>query len=575
VIDQRSLEALAAIARDAQMPGLGDEAAALADRLTGGRFYVAAVGQFKRGKSTVLNALVGEPVLPTGVTPVTSTVTILRYGATRRAVVTYATGRSEEIPITDIHRYVTGEHNPENARGVAVVEIPLPAPILARGLCLVDTPGVGSVLFGNTAVTRAFVPQVDVALVILGADPPISGDELSLVQDVLAGTPNVIVAINKADRQPLADVLEARQFTERLLEERLGRPIGPVLQISAAERLGRPGPTRDWPRLEAALCGLAAANREIVLRAGQRGATRLAALVGHELDERRGALTRPIAESERRLSRLARSIADAETAIGDVGVLLAAEQRRFLDELERRRQAFVDRELAPACRELEAWVGGEASRATRAAVFEKAAGIAATRVEAWLCETEPLAAALYMRATDRWTKLANELVTRLEDAADSGFSSLSRRFDPEEGFREPRRFYPTHLMHLTARGPGQGLADLARSRRSREARDRREAEQYLGRLIRTNTTRVMFDLERRFDGSRTRFEAALKLLLRDVSGSVERALAGARAQQRCGADTLARNLIELDALRRRLQELEMTSASPDAAADPAPVLPEP
>ena len=58
---------------------VADEARALAERIVAGRFFVACVGQFKRGKSTVLNALVNDRVLPTGVTPVTSVVTMLRF----------------------------------------------------------------------------------------------------------------------------------------------------------------------------------------------------------------------------------------------------------------------------------------------------------------------------------------------------------------------------------------------------------------------------------------------------------------------------------------------------------------
>src|SRR5207244_12572453 len=79
--------------------------------------------------------------------------------------------RFEDVPL-----YVTEEHNHENVKGVAVVEVFLPAPLLARGLCLVDTPGIGSTFAANSEVTRAFVPHIDAALVVLGADPPISGD---------------------------------------------------------------------------------------------------------------------------------------------------------------------------------------------------------------------------------------------------------------------------------------------------------------------------------------------------------------------------------------------------------------
>ncbi len=105
------LQTVAAIAREADLPAVADEAAALADRLAAGRFFVACVGQFKRGKSTLLNALVEESVLPMGVTPVTSAVTILRHGSTRAATVFYANGQSTPIALEDVGLYVSEEHN--------------------------------------------------------------------------------------------------------------------------------------------------------------------------------------------------------------------------------------------------------------------------------------------------------------------------------------------------------------------------------------------------------------------------------------------------------------------------------
>src|SRR5713101_8280435 len=73
------LSILIRLASEADTPGIAKDAAALAERIAEGRFYVACVGQFKRGKSTLLNALIGDPILPAGVAPVTSVVTVIRY----------------------------------------------------------------------------------------------------------------------------------------------------------------------------------------------------------------------------------------------------------------------------------------------------------------------------------------------------------------------------------------------------------------------------------------------------------------------------------------------------------------
>ncbi len=68
---------IASLARQFNSDQIADDACSAAERIAEGRFYVACVGQFKRGKSTLLNALIGEPILPSGVVPVTAVPTIL------------------------------------------------------------------------------------------------------------------------------------------------------------------------------------------------------------------------------------------------------------------------------------------------------------------------------------------------------------------------------------------------------------------------------------------------------------------------------------------------------------------
>jgi len=155
-----------------------DDARSAAERIAEGRFFVACVGQFKRGKSTLLNALIGEPILPSGVIPVTAVPTILRFGERRRARVRLRSGGWADIGVGDIEEYVSEARNPENRKEVAALEVFVPSLLLREGMCFVDTPGLGSVFAGNTAATHAFLPHIDAAIVVIGTDPPIAGDEL-------------------------------------------------------------------------------------------------------------------------------------------------------------------------------------------------------------------------------------------------------------------------------------------------------------------------------------------------------------------------------------------------------------
>ena len=201
---------LAAVATQIGADDVARDAHTLASRVAEGRFFLATIGQYKRGKSTLLNALTGEPLRPAGVAPVTSAITVLRYGAHHAAEVIFKDGRRTSVPIADVHMFVSETDNPENVRNVAEVEIFCPSPLLASGMCLVDTPGIGSVFQGNTEEARAFVPQIDAALVVLGVDLPISADELALVADVAQQVGNLAFVLNKVDRLDADDLGEVR-----------------------------------------------------------------------------------------------------------------------------------------------------------------------------------------------------------------------------------------------------------------------------------------------------------------------------------------------------------------------------
>ena len=173
-----ALEHVAGIAREIDADHVGEEAEALAARLGEGRFFVACLGQFKRGRSTLINALLEHDLLPTGVLPVTAVVTVVRWGEHASARVRLRDGDWRPIALGEVADYVAEDRNPENAKGVMGVEVFAPSVLLRGGMCLVDTPGIGSVFAENTGATRDFVPHIDAVLVVLGADPPISGAEL-------------------------------------------------------------------------------------------------------------------------------------------------------------------------------------------------------------------------------------------------------------------------------------------------------------------------------------------------------------------------------------------------------------
>jgi GTP-binding protein EngB required for normal cell division len=169
---------------------------------------VAVLGRFKAGKSSFLNHLLGREVLPVGVLPVTSVVTDVGYSAQNSASVRFADGREVQILIEDLGRYITEAENPLNRKRVEAVSVRLAALSHWPSLRFIDTPGLESAFAHNTEASLRWAPNVDIALVAIGVDPPLSAQDIALIEMLFRYTPHVAVLLTKAD------ILDDRQLRE-------------------------------------------------------------------------------------------------------------------------------------------------------------------------------------------------------------------------------------------------------------------------------------------------------------------------------------------------------------------------
>jgi GTPase SAR1 family protein len=115
----------------------------LREKIETNTFNLVVVGQFKRGKTSLINALLGADILPVAVVPLTSIVTIMKYGEALRIMVHFNDGRVAEIKPESLPEYVTEKGNPKNAKDVSEVVITYPSPYLRGGVQIIDTPGAG------------------------------------------------------------------------------------------------------------------------------------------------------------------------------------------------------------------------------------------------------------------------------------------------------------------------------------------------------------------------------------------------------------------------------------------------
>ena len=117
----------------ATLPGIDTAACtALSAKIEQHAFHLVVAGEFKRGKSSVINALLGADLLPTGVVPLTSAVTLLHYGEAPVAMVVFEDGERRDVPIEALPDFVTEKGILKNAKGVREVAVAVPAG-LARG----------------------------------------------------------------------------------------------------------------------------------------------------------------------------------------------------------------------------------------------------------------------------------------------------------------------------------------------------------------------------------------------------------------------------------------------------------
>jgi small GTP-binding protein len=390
--------------------------AELADRLRDERLRVLVAGEAKRGKSTVVNALLGRAVLPTGVTPVTAVATVVRYGAEEHVRADFADGHGERRPLADLPGLVTERGNPGNRLGLTQVVVCVDADLAARGVEIVDTPGTGSVFEHNTAEAERALEHMDAAVFVLTADPPISAAERDLLARVTQASVRVFVLLNKADRLDAAEREEAVAFAAEHVNAVAGDGVA-VRPVTARAGVGDPG----FAAFLADFTGYLESGRTADLAESvRRQAVRI---VQRLLDDvrlaRRAAEMRAGAAAER-LALFRDRLAAVTTGRRDAVDVAEAEGRRLLAALNDAAEAAgtsltasIRDQVAADLRAVHAESPGELERAGRDRLVELAAGA----VETWRTEQRDLLEAGLTALDARLTHALNEALAGVRDAA--------------------------------------------------------------------------------------------------------------------------------------------------------------
>ncbi|MCS6858754.1 MAG: dynamin family protein [Abditibacteriales bacterium] len=247
----------------------------LADELEHKAFTIAVVGEFSRGKSTLLNALLGRPnLLPTAIMPSTATITVIHYSEREYARVEYRDGVvRENVPLSDLGQYVIGsgldgkdaatraarqmrslksekdverlsfeQMGKEVAKQLAAanatsqvkrVDVFCNSPFLEGGICLVDTPGIGSVNPEHGEATRAFIHKADAVIFLINTDPVISATECNFLTFLQDHVSNFVFAITKIDRYSDEEREQSIAYTTQTIRDYAGIAEPRIYPVSA------------------------------------------------------------------------------------------------------------------------------------------------------------------------------------------------------------------------------------------------------------------------------------------------------------------------------------------------------
>ncbi|MHB1709847.1 MAG: dynamin family protein [Acidimicrobiales bacterium] len=504
-------------------PVLAARADRLADRLASQRFHIAVLGEFKRGKSTLVNALIGRPVLPSGVVPLTTVATEVHFGSSGTTVV-FNDGRQVAISPGTIGDFVTELGNPSNRLGVSHVEVGVEPVFGVPGLVLVDTPGVASVNEQNTVAAHDALLESDGAVVVLSADSPLSESEQTLLAELGQRQAKVFVVINKADHLSFPELDEVRAFVTGHVHRLLGEAVDPYC---VAARLALDAAAAAVPA-EAAADGEAGEDAGDGLTSFTAFRDALGAFVRDDLASARYASA--IGELARLGAGLAESVQVEEATAGLSLETLTVQVHRFESAAHEGRRlleedcVLLDHEVAEIASELGRTLAEDAARVAqdrRPLLAPIAAALPFRQLDSGLRDAielsvregfEPVRRTAQQRVEASWGALAGRFGARVQERVDDLRTTANEIFDvhlpvvPVPAVGEQRQRFSYLFSHIESPNAliGHVLRLLLPTRRARR-RVLRLAQRRLTEEFDKHAGRARYDIAERLSTAKERF----------------------------------------------------------------------
>jgi len=348
-------------ARTPELAELSPEAGRLVEVLDR-PLLVTVMGEFNSGKSTFVNALIGEEVAPMGITPTTATINVLKYGAERKGRVVYHDDEVREVEWGDVPKLLKGLDAAE-AKRIRVVEVLYPLETLQR-VNVVDTPGLNSIHPEHEETARKFIAEADAVLWLFTVDQAAKATEGEALGKIKAAGKKILGVLNKIDRCSPEELARIVAHVSAALGEHLETIVPFAAREALRARKGGPGDdaqlaASNYPALASALeerffSRARAIKREAATTRLRQLITQARAVGAAQLDRR---ALEPIAAAEAnvRAERVAFErdfiVAERRRLNEAADGVYGACAREVLDFVRPRRWPFGSNEAAPADRD--------------------------------------------------------------------------------------------------------------------------------------------------------------------------------------------------------------------------------
>lgn len=234
-------------------PELGDRIRTEAEAWDQQQLVVVACGDIKRGKSSLLNALLDRSeLLPVDADVATSVHLVIAYGPEFGIVATRLGDDGEplreKVAVEDLVDVASMRGDPARRDGVVSVEVTAPHPLLERGVVLIDTPGVGGMSRGHRDLALAALSRADALLFTISAQEPVARSELEFLVEASERTERIIIVVTKADvntdavnGEMLAEHrAKMRTFTETMREQAARGEVASDVPVRLARLIEAP-----------------------------------------------------------------------------------------------------------------------------------------------------------------------------------------------------------------------------------------------------------------------------------------------------------------------------------------------